>query len=312
MRSAPLALCACVLRQADLVKGNAGGTTPAHICCVASQHECLAILLAGGAPLEPRLTTGARHTPLSLACAHDQPKCVELLLHAKAAVTTPNGVGALPLHVACEHHAPSCVKLLFGAGAAVELPTKLADGVTTITSPLYTAARRGHDDCVKLCLAAKADVHAQSGEFGASLYGAICAASPSTVRLLLRAHADPQHDGGGPTQSGRRPSPLYAACHPTVHKEAGPDKAHGLVECAKVLLEAGANANATDDSGRTPLHVAARAGSVALVRELLASNANPHAQTAAGETAERLAMERVSHSDHAPAYAAIVRMLQAA
>ena len=48
---------------------------------------------------------------------------------------------------------------------------------------------------------------------------------------------------------------------------------------ADLLLDRGANVNAADHSGMTPLHAAAEGGSVELVGKLLAKGANPNART---------------------------------
>lgn len=47
----------------------------------------------------------------------------------------------------------------------------------------------------------------------------------------------------------------------------------------QLLISSGANVNATDQLGRTPLHYAAAHDNVKAVEVLLNSNANPNAQT---------------------------------
>ena len=49
----------------------------------------------------------------------------------------------------------------------------------------------------------------------------------------------------------------------------------GHVEIVKILLERGANPNAEDDAGRTPLHDAAFKGHVEIVKLLLERGADP-------------------------------------
>ena len=49
---------------------------------------------------------------------------------------------------------------------------------------------------------------------------------------------------------------------------------------AGVLVEGGADPNIADRTGNTPLHAAAQAGDLELVKKLLAKGANPNARTA--------------------------------
>lgn len=63
----------------------------------------------------------------------------------------------------------------------------------------------------------------------------------------------------------------------------------GDVESAKVLVEAGADVNATGDMGETPLHVALRKADLPLVRLLLAAGAKVTIRSEFGATAQDLA-----------------------
>ena len=56
--------------------------------------------------------------------------------------------------------------------------------------------------------------------------------------------------------------------------------AYGHTEAASALLDAGADIRATDRGGNTPLHVAAQAGNLVLVKQLLEKGADPNVRTA--------------------------------
>lgn len=72
----------------------------------------------------------------------------------------------------------------------------------------------------------------------------------------------------------------------------------GDTRLAHLLLQAGAHINAHDAYGRTPLHEAARYGQTACIRLLLQHGADIHSKDAHGRTALMLATQ---HGHHASA-----------
>ncbi|HRI72740.1 MAG TPA: ankyrin repeat domain-containing protein, partial [Polyangium sp.] len=126
------------------------------------------------------------------------------------------------------------------------------DGFT----PLHMAVIDRKEEVVKVLLAAHADVEAKDAHGRTPLHWGPFAYRPQEVHIYM--------DIGGP--------------HETEHVDPGAAKAINL------LLDAGAKINAVDDEGDTPLHEAARLGSVRGAQALLARGAKTNAKNNAGET----------------------------
>lgn len=133
-------------------------------------------------------------------------------------------------------------------------------------SPLYEAARRGHENIVKLLLDQGAEIDYQvqdpdhdqdPNENGdAPLHGAVAAGKEEIVGLLLSRGANPNING----RYGY--TPLYGAA------------SQGYETIASLLLNNGASLDHKGQNGETPLHVAAHAGKEEIVRLFLNEKAN--------------------------------------
>ncbi|XP_068963196.1 cortactin-binding protein 2 isoform X5 [Petaurus breviceps papuanus] len=112
------------------------------------------------------------------------------------------------------------------------------------SSALYSAAKNGHTDCVRLLLNAEAQVNTADKNGFTPLCSAAAQGHFKCAELLIAYHADINHAAeGGQT-------PLYLACR------------NGNNECIKLLLEAGTDRNVKTSDGRTPIHAAVDSGNV--------------------------------------------------
>lgn len=153
---------------------------------------------------------------------------------------------------------------LAGAGVFIALKAPLWG----VKSPnLHTAAIHWSEDIEPLIRAGH-DVNAlEGGE--TPLSRAVTFRKVESVRLLLKNGADP--DLAGPGQNPPLASPFLT------HRD--PDSLRIL----EMLIDAGADPDAHGNFGRTPLHVAAEDGSLALARKLIAAGADVEARDELGE-----------------------------
>lgn len=156
------------------------------------------------------------------------------------------------------------LRVLLGAGASPNASDKTGE------APLQTAARNGHTACVELLLQSGADIdYCPPPELTEYSESALCSAvrkSPEAAFLLLEHGADPN------AGTAARRLPLSTA--------VGWDKGLPLIE---ELINRGADVNAADAQGMTPLHFAAERGTIPIIKTLLDAGANPNAIDDRGE-----------------------------
>jgi len=143
---------------------------------------------------------------------------------------------------------------------------------------VFEAAALGDGTRLHEILAADAmQVWAVSGDGWAPLHLAAAFAGPAAVRLLLEHGAHAHQCSHNP----QRNQPIHAAI------ALGDSE-----ETIRLLLEAGADVNATQAGGFTPLHQAAAAGRLELVKLLLENGARPDARCDQGKLPADYARER--------------------
>ncbi|NWI12199.1 ASB10 protein, partial [Crypturellus soui] len=135
-----------------------------------------------------------------------------------------------------------------------------------LTTPLHITAGRGYASCLQLLLLRGASVNFAPGGKTA-LHEACAAASTDCVRLLLSFGADPE----AVSEDGYKP--LHFC------------KSLDSIQCVQQLLQHGANANSrTEEEEDTALHVAARHGLADHIRLLLHYGAELEAKNEEGQT----------------------------
>ena len=297
MRGDKAAVEALIRGKADANALQADGATAIQWAAYRNDLELAQLLIAAGANVNAPNHDGA--TPLSLAAENGSAAMIEKLIEAGADPNQRLANGETPLMMAARNGSVAAIKVLLHHKADVNTKETLRG-----TTALMWAAEQGHSDAVKALVAGGADLgaatewdtrnsrlniaptvqqRAQSAQGAGGLGGfarartrraaAGGAASPDDFDDFAAFFRGPQiKDGGGLT-------PLVYAAR------------EGCLECARALVEAGADVNQVTHYGWTALLTATQNRHYQLGRYLLDHGADPNIANKGGWTPLYLATD---------------------
>jgi len=236
-----------------------GNATPLQLAVLLGNQHLASILIAAGAHIDAKGTTG--RTALHYAVADDHLDTIRFLIENGADPNARNAEGASPLDDAVWRGSLDSIAILLAHGAHLnESDTK------TGATPINEAAFLGNTAFVKYLLQFHPDLGTPDKQGYSPLDNAIRMGKQDSALLLLEAEPKerqtPQFFGKMMDAAIRKEEPL-------------------LVEA---LLRHGAPANDLLPSGSTPLDAAASAGSNKVVRILLDHGADPNISGRNGAT----------------------------
>jgi ankyrin repeat protein len=280
---------------ADVTLANQSRETPLHLAAEYGQMEIVESLIARGADVNARTREG--DTPLRRASKHNHLDIIELLVAKGANVDTKGGRDlSAPLHIAAESGYEDLVQFLLDKGAQIDLPDErgrtpaicamhenhkrtveaLVSGGARIT--IHLAAYLGDLQKVKESVESGADIDDPDQEDCTPLYYAAQQGNTDIARLLIAAGAavDERNDG----------DPLWTAVRNGRYEvielllangaDIGTRHRHGY-ELVRRAVGSGYDHVATlliDSGAEVSLHVAAQAGHLQKVKELIAGGAD--------------------------------------
>jgi ankyrin repeat protein len=271
---------------------NKDGVTPLQSACYYGHTQVVEQLLLAGASVAIQAKDGS--TALHDAASKGHVEIIKAILNADAEIDIDarDGDGWTPLHYAARNGHIEIVQFIidgnFNLGVRSAKPFAQVDvggqnkhGRT----PLHTSAAEGHVDIVRELLAAGAHVSARTSSGETALHFAAFYGHINVMSVLLDFHCDPnEKEEGGFTslhraaQGGHREavdillrSDVDVDEQTSVRKWSALHLAsfNGNGAVVLQLLEAGADALAEDDDGKTAAYVAAENGHLETLSALL-------------------------------------------
>ena len=282
--------------------------SPLHVSVSQGFFEVAQLLIEAGCNINLRCKNG--RTALHNAVAYSHVKLVKLLLENNADANIQDAEGDTPLHLSVGRGNLDISQLLIEAGCNINLRNKIHQ------TPLYFAVKNKHEQLTKLLLDCNADV---SMEYKQNISDRIYLVrgkdrwKPAWHYVLVERHllglflkrttgsSLDVKDFGRVLKSGWGKDPPEKTIdkilkgYDAIFKEITDvtllhiASKNNSTEIIDLLVKCGADVNALDSEGFSPLHVAAIHGYIKVVKKLVDLKADGSQATAAGKEAADLA-----------------------
>ena len=277
-----------IAAKADVTQANRNGVTPMRLAATNGSAPMIGKLLAAGANANETAPNG--ETPLMYASRNGNPEAVKVLIDAKADVNAKEKLrGTTPLMWAAAEAHPEAMKLLIAGGADI-----------AATSNNDTKGNRAY---LAPSIAQRAKSDQGAGGLRGKNGGGNNKGGNNKGGGFNKGKAkggDADADGGGEDDDVVAQADAQAADFSfgrTRDQDGGALTAlvyaarQNCLECARALLDAGANVNQTTHYGWTPLLTATQNRNYKLAAFLLERGADPNLKNNGGWSALYLATD---------------------
>ena len=222
-------------------------------------------------------TTIHGQTPLHLAALRDRKKTVRALVRNGAEVKVADRQGDTPLHLAAWNRNSAVPEILLENGADPNAVNRYG------WTPLHVASMKGNLILSKYFIEQGADISARDEDGLTPFHLAVIRKRLQTAKLLNLTGANPDEVDGKGWQA------LHWVSHlQEIEEQTSPNEKekfeNDFGELALYLVENGSDVNALTPLKETPLHLAASQGNEDRVKILLAWGADVNARDAEGNT----------------------------
>lgn len=274
-------------RRPELAKAHgAGGQTPLHVAAQCNDPRLGVFLLACGADPEAKFGRYG-HTPMSWAVTCNALEFAKTLsrLGNKPDLFCAAGIGSMEDVQACFDESGNLLPGAARTGSSryaadgTLLPCPPQTAREQISDALYMACRNAQADVVRFLLDKKPDLNFCAYMGGTPLHWAYFGGSKAVIDMLVKAGAD----------IGALDAVLH--CTPRAFGICAPAN-WGFFDLVQRRLQNDPTLVNFMDGHTSPLHEAARSGSVDVVRLLLEQGADPLLRDGQGKTPLEIASER--------------------
>ena len=288
MKGDKAALRSLIEQKADVNAPQADGATAVQWAAYHDDLEMADLLIKAGANVKTPNREGA--TPLYLASLHGSPAMIEKLLKGGADPNERGPEGETPLMLAARAGNLEAIKVLLDNKADVNAKEKIRG-----TTALMWASEQVHPAAVQLLVARGADVSAATAadtrnsrnNLANTVTQRLNSAFGAVGQARARGGAAANPAGGGPPKraaDGEIPNAEdFAAFYGPPRKKDGGGLTplvyaarENCLECAKILLDSGADVNQRTYYGWTALLTATQNRHYKLAAYLLEHGANPN------------------------------------